>query len=69
MTDILFFFFKQENLSLEINFYQEQNQDENNEPNQNFVISFVEYFMQIGIFSIGKYHCDNKSNQKTYGKH
>lgn len=56
-------------LTLEINFYQEQNQDKNNESNQNLVISFVEYFVQIGIFSIGKNHCDYKSNKKTYGKH
>ena len=51
-------------LTLEINFYQEQNQDKNNESNQNLVISLVEYFVQIGIFPVGDNHCDNKSNKK-----
>lgn len=60
---------KRKNLSFEIYFYQKQNQDENDETNQNLVISFVEYFVQLGIFSISKNHCDNKSNKKTDGKY
>lgn len=64
-----FFCFEQKDLSLEINFYQEQYQDKNDEPNQNLVISLVEYFVQIGVFSIGENHHDYKSNKKTDCKH
>ena len=66
---ILFLFQETKNLSFEIYFYQKQNQDENDEPNQNLVISFVEYFVQFGIFSVSSDHYDNKSNKKTGGKY
>ena len=67
--DILFLFQETKILSFEVYFYQKQNQDENDEANQNLVISFIEYFMQLGIFSVSKNHCDNKSNKKTDGKY
>jgi|GEM_PF-2386388 hypothetical protein len=59
---------KRKTLPFKKYFYHKQNHDKKDKTNQNLVISFVKSFMQLRIFSIGIYHCDNKSNKKTAGK-
>ena len=63
--DILFFVKTTRNLPFKKYFDKKQDHDKKDKPYQNLVISFVEYFVQLSIFSIGINHCNYKSNKKT----
>jgi hypothetical protein len=49
-------------------FYQKQKQNKTDKSNENFVIAFVEFFVQSFIAFVRKYHCNYKSNDKKNRK-